>query len=124
MNTIDEYERRYQATLDALRLEAGGSPTQTPGRALELGDGVSRRDATRAAVMRIRRGTYPYRLTPIGRRKVVLVADIALALVGPAPQPNADAAADTQHVPPTKRGPGRPRKARPAEDSVVAGGVS
>lgn len=122
MDNLADYERRYQATLDDIRREAGGSPTQTPGRALELGDGVARRDAARAATMRIRRGTYPYRLTPVGRRNVVLVADIALALVGPAPSASTGVETQTPPLPATKRGPGRPRKVRPAAN-VAAGGA-
>jgi len=122
MDTTDDYDRRLDAVLEDVRRGCDGAPSMSLGRALEVSDGVARRDAARAATMRKRRGTYPFPIHRQGRREYVLPYDVALALVGPRPKP---AQAITTTLPESqKRGPGRPRKIRPAENAAAAGGVT
>lgn len=120
MDTQD-YARRLELTAKALDRQFGGRAAVRPGEALRAIGSTAIADPERAAVQRKQRHSYPFRLTPCGRRQVVLICDIALALVGPAPASGADDTPVARAA--QKRGPGRPRKTRPIEDASVAGGA-
>jgi hypothetical protein len=73
----------------------------------------------------MQRHSYPFRLTRIGRRQVVLICDIAATLVGPPPVSPPPGATPMPYpaAPSAKRGPGRPRKIRPISSASAIGGA-
>ena len=118
IHTLD-YDRRLASTSDALSRQFGDRAAVSPGESLSVLGSTSTADPERAALQRKRRHQFPFPLTRIGRRQLVLVCDIAAVLVGPPPS-----------LPPTpppspaeKRGPGRPRKHAAVDTAVVAGGA-
>lgn len=128
--TSTEYDHLFEATAAAVRdqlgREFGYRATYTPGEALFIEGNTPRRNAARAALMRMRRGTYPWpvRRTRLGRRPYVLIEDITLALVGSRPVPPTPTP-PAAHSESGKRGPGRPRKSHvPMNTAVAAGGGS
>jgi len=114
-----DYERRLAITSDALRRQFGDRAAVSPGESLVVLGSTAIADPARAAAQRKRRNSFPFRLTRIGRHDLVLICDMAAALVGPPPSPPPPPPPALEE----KRGPGRPRKRSVVDTAVAAGGA-
>lgn len=112
-----EAHARYAALVRALHAQLGHRAIVSPGEALSALPGRQAADPESAAYQRIRAGTYPYPVQRVGRKPVVLVTDIAEALL----RDIDSGSAMPTHDEPTARGRGRPRLTDAARS---AGGAS
>lgn len=109
-NQIDT-ATQFSELCAAIRAQLGAAIV-SPGDALQVIPGAHPVDAANAARQRLHRGTYPFPLVEVAPgRRAVLVTDIAKTLLA------IPDVAQAEPDKPTKRKPGRPRKARAGDAS-------
>lgn len=116
-----QYTTQFAATHSGLQAQFPGRAMVSPGEALLTIPGLRPADPENAALQRRQAGTYPFPTKKIGGRVVVLLADIAGAMLaapttGTAPEEIETPAA----VAPPSRRRGRPRKSL----QIVDGGAA
>jgi hypothetical protein len=103
--TGDPHRDRFAAVMGGLQAQFPGRALLSLGEALLTLPGAAPQDPESAAIQRRSAGTYPYPVTRIGPRSVVLLADIAEALL-------AASAAGADDAKPIVRPVSAPRPAR------------
>jgi hypothetical protein len=112
---------RYRVVLHTLQRQYGDRAVVTLGEALLALPGRPPENPENAAALRRQKGTYPYPVTRLGTQSVVLVVDIAAALLTASAKSSADDGAPTARQP-SRRPAGAPRRGRPRK--VATGGAA
>jgi hypothetical protein len=111
---------RYRAVLHTLQRQYGDRAVVTLGEALLALPGRPAENPENAAALQLAKGTYPYPVTRMGTRAVVLVVDIAAALLRASAR-SSDGSAPTRPEP-SRQPAGARRRGRPRK--VATGGAA
>lgn len=111
---------RYRAVMHGLQRQYGDRAVVTPGEALQALPGPLPQNPEHAAACQRAKGTYPYPVTRMGTRAVVLVVDIAAALLRASAKSSDDSAPTPPN--PSRRPAGTPRRGRPRK--LATGGAA
>jgi hypothetical protein len=111
---------RYRAVLHPLQRQFGDRAVVSLGEGLSALPGPLPKNPENAAALQLAKGTYPYPVTRMGTRAVVLVVDIAAALLRASARSSDDSA--PTRAEPSRRPAGAPRRGRPRK--LATGGAA
>jgi hypothetical protein len=109
--TGDSHRDRFAAVMLGLQAQFPGRALLSLGEALLTLPGAAPAEPDSAALQRRSAGTYPYPVTRIGQRRVVLLVDVAAALLAA----SAASADDTQPIVQPVPAPRPARRGRPRQ---------
>lgn len=113
---------RYRSVLSTLQRQFGDRAVVSLGEGLQALPGPLPKNPENAAALQRTKGTYPYPITRMGTQAVVLIVDIAAALLAASARSSDDGAPTAPRPSRAPAGAPRPRRGRPRK--VATGGAA